>query len=64
VSISELPEKNEHFVTLVSKMVKKKTSGLDHKANLWCDPKRYFFLKKKSLFFEIYFFVIANALTF
>ena len=31
--------------------------------NLWCGPARYFFHKKKSLFFQNYFPVTVNALT-
>ena len=34
----------------------KKTSDREHKANLWCGPERYFFLKKKSAFFIFNYF--------
>ena len=40
----------------------KKTSVWEHKADLWCGPKRYFFQKKKSLFFRENFFHTVNAL--
>ena len=40
----------------------KKTSVWEHKADLWCGPKRYFFQKKKSLFFHGFFFHTVNAL--
>jgi hypothetical protein len=41
----------------------KKTSEWDHKANLWCGPKRYFFHEKKYFFFDFIFFLTEHALT-